>query len=126
MARQSDKQRDNDNAVSLTGHTTKPGIVEDPLTGKVQAVHETEVITDPNHELAVQVPSPEDNPQANGTATDPLRRGATPNDVANGDAEPVITVSDEGVDRGEAAAADPAAPSADVEQVPGKGSVVSE
>lgn len=126
MAKRKNDQQDHDNATGLTGHTTKPLVVEDPVTGKVQSRHETEVITDPDSDLAVQVPTPEENPLANATAQDPLRRDATPAEVFAGLADPDgETVAPDDAEPADAPeGVNPAAASAEVEQTAGEGSKV--
>lgn len=97
MADRKSKQQDLDNRAALTGHTTKPHVTEDPVSGKVQTIHTTEVITDPESELAVQG---HDDPRVDGTQADPLRRSPSPNEIADGadvpdeDAASHVTVSE--------------------------------
>lgn len=81
MAERKSKQQDLDNRAALTGHTTVAHVTEDPRTGKVQSVHQTTVITDPDDELAVQG---HDDPRVNGGDADPLRRSPSPNEIAEG------------------------------------------
>jgi hypothetical protein len=127
MAKRQNDQQDQDNATSLTGHTTKPVVVEDPVTGKVQSRHETEVITDPDSDLAVQVPTPEENPLANASASDPLRREATPAEVFAGEADPDgETVADEDAYVSDEEGVNPAGTSAEVDQVEGQGAKVKD
>jgi hypothetical protein len=82
----------------LTGHTTEPAVVKDPVSGKTQAVHSTRVITDPESEEAVQIP---DSPQADGRNADPLAQGPTPEEVFAGQAEPDAEVSGDDSDQSE-------------------------
>ena len=65
-------------AGALTGHTTERSVAVDEDTGKVQAYHQTTVVTDPESPLAVQVPDPEAYPQANATQANPLGVHAEP------------------------------------------------
>lgn len=81
MAERKDKQQDLDNRAALTGHTTVPHVTEDPQTGKVQSIHTTRVVTDPDSDEAVQG---HDDPRVNGGDADPLRRAPSPNDIADG------------------------------------------
>lgn len=86
---------DASNAQSLTGHTVEPEVVTDD-DGNVIASHQTRVITDPESPEAVQVPDPDEHPGANATKANPLGAQAepTPNQVAAGDAEADVTVSE--------------------------------
>lgn len=79
-----DREQPDAAAVALTGHTVEKQVVTDPRTGKVQAVHQTSVVTDPESDLAVQIP-----PEADATQQNPLGVHAepSPNEVAAG-AEP--------------------------------------
>lgn len=52
---------------NLQGHATEANVVKDEKTGKVVSVDQNTVITDPESDLAVQVP-----PEGDGTQEDPL------------------------------------------------------
>jgi hypothetical protein len=82
---------------ALTSHTTAPGVVVDD-DGNVVAVHTTEVITDPESPLAVQVPDPEVYPNAAG-GTNPLEvhTEPSPNEASEEDAFSVVEDSDDEV-----------------------------
>jgi hypothetical protein len=54
-------------SAGLTGHTTEAEVVE--ADGKVVAVHETTVVTDPNASNAVQIP---DHPGVDARSENPL------------------------------------------------------
>lgn len=52
---------------NLQGHATKADVVTDEKTGKVVSVDQNTVVTDPESDLAVQIP-----PEGDGTKEDPL------------------------------------------------------
>lgn len=82
----SSEDKNIESPVALTGHTHTAAVVEDEQTGKVQAAHQTTVVTDPESDEAVQIPE-----EADARSADPLsvHKQPTPNEVFAGDAEPV-------------------------------------
>lgn len=102
MARK-DENHDVQSPAVLTGHTNEPAEVVDPVSGKIQAVHTTEVVivdpADPDaHPLAVQG---HDDPRVSGVHADPLRREPSPNEIADGASIPSFA-ADSHVQVGEA------------------------